>query len=65
MNKADAGKKGGTKTKELYGEEHFSKAGEIGGNKLLKERGKEFYRQIGLKGATARRKKMLERKLDK
>jgi general stress protein YciG len=56
MTRADAGRKGGEKTKERYGPNFFQEIGRKGGKKgglTTKERyGPEFYRTIGRKGGS-------------
>ena len=56
MTRADAGRKGGMKTKERYGPGFFQEIGRKGGKKgglTTKERyGPEFYRTIGRKGGS-------------
>lgn len=42
MNPENAGRKGGEKTKRLYGKEHFVKAGKKGG-KVVKELFEKHY----------------------
>jgi len=56
MTRADAGRKGGLKTKERYGPNFFQEIGRKGGKKgglTTKERyGADFYRTIGRKGGS-------------
>ena len=56
MSRAEAGRKGGRRTKERYGEDHFGRIGRIGGKKggeTTKERyGSEFYQKIGRVGGS-------------
>lgn len=39
------GSEGGSKTAEIYGKEHFSKAGKLGGEKN-KAKGSEYFKKI-------------------
>lgn len=56
MTRAEAGRKGGLRTKERHGEDYFGRIGRMGGKKggeATKERyGVEFYRSIGRKGGS-------------
>lgn len=56
MTRAEAGRKGGRRTRERYGEEHFGRIGRIGGKKggeTTKRRyGSEFYQKIGRVGGS-------------
>jgi uncharacterized protein len=56
MSRADAGRKGGLKTKERHGPEFFGRIGRVGGKKggdTTKRRyGTEFYQRIGRKGGS-------------
>ncbi|MFN2526316.1 MAG: hypothetical protein ABR505_08640 [Actinomycetota bacterium] len=56
MSRAEAGRKGGTTTKQRYGEEHFERIGKIGGKKggetTKKRYGREFYERIGRLGGS-------------
>ncbi|GAC1408801.1 MAG: hypothetical protein NVSMB57_00650 [Actinomycetota bacterium] len=56
MSRAEAGRKGGLRTKERHGEDYFGRIGKMGGKKggeSTKERyGVEFYRTIGRKGGS-------------
>jgi hypothetical protein len=63
MDNKESGKKGGDKTAAIHKDDEFySQQGEKGGGKVLEKYGKDFYREIGLKGALARKKKMEEKK---
>ncbi len=62
LSRAEAGRLGGLRTRELYGAEHYKDIGRQGGAKggaVTKQRyGKEHYRRIGsLRGKKAARKK--------
>lgn len=48
----EAGRKGGERVRELYGEEFYREIGTKGGNQVLRERGSEFFQEIGRKGGT-------------
>lgn len=56
MSRAEAGRKGGLRTKERHGQDYFGRIGRMGGKKggeSTKERyGVEFYRTIGRKGGS-------------
>lgn len=56
MSRAEAGRKGGTTTKQRYGDQHFERIGKIGGKKggeTTKRRyGREFYERIGRLGGS-------------
>ncbi len=56
MSRAEAGRKGGLRTKERHGEDYFGRIGRMGGKKggeSTKQRyGVEFYRTIGRKGGS-------------
>ncbi|MHB8510796.1 MAG: hypothetical protein ACYDCC_01340 [Actinomycetota bacterium] len=56
MSRAEAGRKGGLRTKERHGQDYFGRIGRMGGKKggeSTKERyGVEFYRSIGRKGGS-------------
>lgn len=56
MTRAEAGRKGGLRTKERHGEDYFGRIGRMGGKKggeATKQRyGVEFYRSIGRKGGS-------------
>ena len=56
MSRAEAGRKGGSTTKDRYGDEHFGRIGRIGGKKggeTTKRRyGSEFYQKIGRIGGS-------------
>jgi len=61
MSKREAGKLGGSRTKERYGTEHYRKIGRIGG-KLGGSRTKEryglvYYQTIGKMGGESRKEK--------
>lgn len=47
MSTADAGRKGGKRTSERHGKEHYQKIGSMGGQKVKEKHGKEFYSRIG------------------
>lgn len=49
-------KVGGQSTYRTYGVEHFASIGKLGG-RVTKKRGKEYYSEIGKKGALARKAK--------
>ena len=49
------GSKGGQRTRDLYGTEHFEEAGAIGGEVVLERRGVEWFRELGRRSAEARR----------
>lgn len=46
----DIGQKGGSKTKEKYGEDYYARIGQMGGSKTSETHGPDFYQQIGRKG---------------
>lgn len=56
MTRAEAGRKGGLRTKERHGQDYFGRIGRLGGKKggeATKQRyGVEFYRSIGRKGGS-------------
>lgn len=56
MTRAEAGRKGGLRTKERHGDDYFGRIGRLGGKKggeSTKQRyGVEFYRSIGRKGGS-------------
>ncbi|MGH2830860.1 MAG: hypothetical protein ACRDJM_10295 [Actinomycetota bacterium] len=56
ISRAEAGRRGGLKTKERHGSEYFGRIGRLGGRKggeSTKQRyGVEFYRAIGRKGGS-------------
>lgn len=56
MSRAEAGRKGGLRTKERHGDDYFGRIGRMGGKKggeSTKQRyGVEFYRTIGRKGGS-------------
>lgn len=56
MTRAEAGRKGGLRTKERHGQDYFGRIGRMGGKKggeATKQRyGVEFYRSIGRKGGS-------------
>ena len=56
MTRAEAGRKGGLRTKERHGDDYFGRIGRLGGKKggeATKQRyGVEFYRAIGRKGGS-------------
>ena len=56
MSREEAGRKGGQRTRERYGDEHFGRIGKIGGKKggeTTKQRhGVEFYQRIGRLGGS-------------
>ena len=56
MTRAEAGRKGGLKTKETRGTEHFARIGKIGGKKggeaTKRKLGLDHYREIGRKGGS-------------
>lgn len=60
MSRSEAGKLGGKKTLEKYGNDFFKeigrKGGEKGGKKTYERYGKNFYEKIGKKGGKQSRK---------
>lgn len=56
MSRAEAGRRGGLKTKERHGREYFGRIGRLGGRKggesTKRRYGVEFYRAIGRKGGS-------------
>ncbi len=56
MTRSEAGRMGGRKTKERYGEEYFGRIGKMGGKKggeTTKDRyGSEFFQKIGRIGGS-------------
>lgn len=47
---AEAGKKGGMRTRESHGHDFYQKIGQMGGETTSREHGPEFYQEIGHKG---------------
>ena len=52
----EIGQKGGSRTKERHGTEHYKQAGRLGGLKTS-ARGREYYVEIGRKGGLAKQAK--------
>ena len=50
MSVQEAGRKGGTKTRESHGHDFYQKIGRMGGETTSREHGPEFYEEIGHKG---------------
>jgi uncharacterized protein len=50
MTVAEAGRRGGTRVKELYGMEFYDQIGQRGGTATRDKHGREFYEKIGKKG---------------
>lgn len=54
--------KGGLRTKELYGNEHFVRLGKLAGKARLKKYGSDYYKNLSRLGVEARRKKAQSKK---
>ena len=50
MSVQEAGRKGGTRTRESHGHDFYQKIGRMGGETTSREHGPEFYEEIGHKG---------------
>jgi uncharacterized protein len=56
MTVTEAGAKGGRKTAETHGQEHYREIGRKGGRKVVEQRGSKFYSEIGSRGGIMRSK---------
>ncbi len=56
MTVAEAGRKGGRKTKQTQGPDFYKKIGKQGGETTKQRHGHEHYEKIGKKGGAARKR---------
>lgn len=53
MSTAEAGRKGGRRVRDKYGEDYYRRIGKKGGTALKEKRGSDYYRDIARKGGQA------------
>ncbi len=46
----EAGRRGGTKTRQRHGRAHFERAGKLGGRKVVEKYGREHFERVGRLG---------------
>jgi len=64
MTVKEAGRKGGSQTKEKYGSDHYKRIGSMGGTQTSNVHGKNHYQRIGSLGGRkggARIKELIEK----